>query len=142
MDYLKGMLLTGEDFLCTFCIRCCLSFTGFLLCCFLPLLSGSGNKYHISILSDSNLLKENGNYLCRTGTTLTCKYINDSSIRGQDQIWWLYSSNTDHPVASRLVGHDFKYDLLNYTPSSSGVYKCQYYGVAKSAYIVHITLSG
>ena len=134
-----GMLLTGEDFLCTFCIRCRLSFTGFLLCCFLPLLSG--NRYRISILSSSNLLKENGNYLCRTGTTLTCRYWNDNAIGGQEQIWWLYSSNTD-PVASHSVGDDFTYDLLDYTPSSSGVYKCQYYGVAKSAYIVHITLSG
>lgn len=139
MDYLKGMLLTGEDFLCTFCIRCCLSFTGFLLCCFLPLLSG--NSYDISILSGSNLLKENGNYSCRTGTTLTCRYINDNSIRGQEQIWWLYSSNTD-PVAYDLVGPDFTYGFLDYTPPSSGVYKCQYYGKPDSAYIVHITLSG
>ena len=106
---------------------------------FLPLLSG--NSYDISILSGNNLLKENGNYLCRTDTTLTCRYKNDNAIRGQEQIWWLYSSDTD-PVASSSVGDDFTYGLLDYTPSSSGVYKCQYYGVVKSAYIVHITLSG
>ncbi|XP_003384587.1 PREDICTED: uncharacterized protein LOC100633378 [Amphimedon queenslandica] len=90
--------------------------------------------------SDSQLLKKGGHYKCGTGTTLTCIYKNDNVVRGQSIVWWLKSSGTD-PLEAHSVSDDFTCSNMYYTPTSSGTYKCQYFGVPDSAFSVTITLT-
>ena len=97
------------------------------------------NSHNILISVGSQPLREGGSYRCGHGTTLTCVYRNDNSIRGQSQVWWLKSSDTD-PLENAPVKSDFTCSDMDYSPTSSGTYKCQYYDVPDSAFTVTITL--